>query len=81
MRSKSIDHKKLIKMLKDDGWFFVYQKGSHRMYQHPTKIGKITVPCHGVSKNIEIRVMKQAGIGRYKNRPQSGQNRLDTPKN
>lgn len=70
--SKSVSPKRLIKMLKDDGWVFQYQKGSHRMFTHPYKKGKITVP-YQCSKNIELHVMRQAGIGRFKNSPQSYQ--------
>lgn len=71
---KSSDAKKLIKMLLEDGWIFQYQKGSHRMFKHPTKKGKISVP-YLVSKNIELSIMLQAGIGRYAGREICSQNR------
>ena len=28
------------------GWRFDSQKGSHRQYVHPFKIGKVTIPFH-----------------------------------
>lgn len=34
----------VIRLLMDDGWVQVSQKGSHRQFQHPTKPGKVTVP-------------------------------------
>jgi predicted RNA binding protein YcfA (HicA-like mRNA interferase family) len=36
----------VIKVIQDDGWFLVRQRGSHRHYQHPTKPGTVTVPGH-----------------------------------
>lgn len=71
--SKTLDSRDLIKMLKNDGWIFQYQKGSHRMFKHPVKKGKISVPWQ-CSKNIEISIMRQAGIGRYAKRKICSQN-------
>ena len=31
-------------MLKDEGWFLVATRGSHRQFKHPTKPGRVTVP-------------------------------------
>lgn len=36
--------RKLIKMLKADGWAKVAQSGSHVQMKHPTKPGRVTVP-------------------------------------
>lgn len=33
-----------IRLLTDDGWVQVSQKGSHRQFKHPQKPGKVTVP-------------------------------------
>lgn len=65
--SKTLDARELIALLKNDGWVFQYQKGSHRMFKHPVKKGKISVPYH-CSKNIELQILRQAGIGRYADR-------------
>lgn len=35
--------KEIIKMLEDDGWICLAQRGSHRQYKHPTKVGKVTI--------------------------------------
>jgi len=33
----------LLKLLEEDGWFMVRQRGSHRQLHHATKIGTVTV--------------------------------------
>ena len=43
-----------IKMIKDDGWFLVRQKGSHRQYKHATKKGLVTIANHKMSDEIAI---------------------------
>lgn len=58
----------LIKLIKDDGWFVVSQKGSHIQFKHPLKKGRVTVASHG--KNVDVplgtlnSILKQAGIER-----------------
>jgi len=51
--------------IKNDGWYLVRQKGSHRQYWHPTKSGTVTIPGEpsddlppGTAKSILI----QAGL-------------------
>jgi len=39
-----MDSRTVIKLIEADGWFEVAQKGSHKQFKHPTKIGKATVP-------------------------------------
>jgi predicted RNA binding protein YcfA (HicA-like mRNA interferase family) len=53
-----------IRIIEQDGWSQVRQKGSHRQFQHPAKPGTVTVAGHlsdevptGTLKNI----MRQAG--------------------
>ena len=50
-------------IIKKDGWYFVRQAGSHRQYK-PIKSGIVTIPFHSreVSKFVEAKVLKQAGI-------------------
>lgn len=38
--------REVIRALKQDGWYEVKGRGSHRNFRHPTKIGKVTVPYH-----------------------------------
>lgn len=33
----------LLKILEDDGWYIVAQRGSHRQLKHPSKSGKVTL--------------------------------------
>jgi predicted RNA binding protein YcfA (HicA-like mRNA interferase family) len=33
----------VIKLIERDGWRFERQRGSHRIYRHPTKPGTVTV--------------------------------------
>ncbi|MEQ9229505.1 MAG: type II toxin-antitoxin system HicA family toxin [Cyclobacteriaceae bacterium] len=58
--------KEIIKLIEADGWFLVAQKGSHRQYKHPTKMGRVTIPDHGQNKDLakgtENSILKQAGL-------------------
>jgi predicted RNA binding protein YcfA (HicA-like mRNA interferase family) len=55
-----------IKLLENDGWFVVRQKGSHRQYKHPVKPGLVTVAVHRMSDDIAPgtlnSILKQAGL-------------------
>jgi predicted RNA binding protein YcfA (HicA-like mRNA interferase family) len=58
MRSRDI-----ISALVDDGWREVARKGSHVLFKHPTKPGRVTVPPVrdtpiGTLRSIE----KQSGL-------------------
>jgi predicted RNA binding protein YcfA (HicA-like mRNA interferase family) len=59
-----MDSRKVIQLLKKDGWELKRTTGSHNHFIHPTKIGLITVPHpkrdlpRGTLKSIE----KQANI-------------------
>ncbi|MBW5383881.1 type II toxin-antitoxin system HicA family toxin [Brachyspira pilosicoli] len=43
----------IIKLLKQDGWFQIAQKGSHKQFKHNTKKGIVTVPYHS---NVDLHV-------------------------
>lgn len=54
----------ILKMLDDDGWYLIGQKGSHRQYKHPSKKGKVTVngkPSDTLEQFILNIIFKQAG--------------------
>ncbi len=34
------------RIIKKDGWYLIRQKGSHRVYAHPTKSGLVVIPWH-----------------------------------
>ena len=55
----------LIKLITDDGWYYVRQTGGHCQFKHPTKPGLVTVPFK-IKKNIELSIQRQAGLRRTK---------------
>jgi mRNA interferase HicA len=55
----------MLRLLKRDGSFFVRQKGSHVIMEHPAKKGQIVCPYHGsqeIGKGLERKIKKDAGI-------------------
>ena len=57
--------RKLIKLLEDDGWTQVRQRGSHRQFRHPVKSGNVTVagkPGVDVPPGTLNAHLKQAGL-------------------
>ena len=54
----------ILAMLKDDGWYLVATKGSHRQFKHPTMPGRVTVPgkpSDDVAPGTKNSIFKQAG--------------------
>lgn len=57
--------KEVIKLLEQDGWSQVRQRGSHRQFKHSTKVGTVTVsgkPNVDVPSGTLNSVLKQAGL-------------------
>jgi predicted RNA binding protein YcfA (HicA-like mRNA interferase family) len=56
--------KEIVRLLEKDGWREVRQKGSHKIFQHATKIGNVTVPMHGGTLKTKTAqsIFKQAQI-------------------
>jgi predicted RNA binding protein YcfA (HicA-like mRNA interferase family) len=55
----------VLKLIEDDGWYQVAQKGSHRQFKHPSKSGRVTVAGHlsqEMDKGTLNSVLKQAGL-------------------
>ncbi|MFA5971703.1 MAG: type II toxin-antitoxin system HicA family toxin [Lentimicrobiaceae bacterium] len=56
----------IIKIIENDGWFLVRQKGSHRQYKHKIKKGLVTIASHKLSDDIAIgtlnSIFKQAEL-------------------
>lgn len=56
----------LIRLIEDDGWFLVRQKGSHKQYKHRSKKGLVTIAAHKMSDEIAPgtlnSIFKQAQI-------------------
>ncbi len=57
--------RELLRLLEEDGWYYVRSKGSHHMYYHRTKPGLVVVPG---TRNLELKtgtlksILKQAGL-------------------
>ena len=54
-----------IRMVEQDGWIQVRQKGSHPQYHHPSKPGTVTVAGHplmDLDPKTERSILKQAGL-------------------
>ena len=54
-----------MRLLRDDGWFIVRTRGSHRQYRHSEKPGTVTVagkPADEVAPGTWNSIMKQAGL-------------------
>ena len=58
--------KEIIRILEDDGWFLVRQRGSHKQFRHPFKRGLVTISFHRLSDDIAPgtlnSILKQAEI-------------------
>ena len=54
----------LIKMVQDDGWYFIAAAGSHHHFRHPTKPGKVTIthPKKDMPIKTAYSVLRQAGL-------------------
>lgn len=54
-----------IRLVEQDGWILVRQRGSHRQYHHPTKPGTVTIagkPSLDLDPKTERSVRHQAGL-------------------
>lgn len=58
----------VLRLLSEDGWFQIGQKGSHRQFKHAGKLGKVTVSGKA-SDDVPIGTLKsifrQAGLEEY----------------
>jgi predicted RNA binding protein YcfA (HicA-like mRNA interferase family) len=55
----------VIRLLEQDGWARIAQKGSHRQFRHPTKPGKVTVAgkmSDEVPRGTLRNLLRQAGL-------------------
>jgi len=62
----SLTPKKVIKLLERHGFVLDHSTGSHRVYYHPEKRKRVTVPFHrkDIPKGTLASILKQAGIDR-----------------
>ena len=57
--------REVLRIIEDDGWIMVAQKGSHRQYKHSTKTGRVTVAGHpkdDLAPGTLNSILRQAGL-------------------
>tara|TARA_R110002124_G_scaffold171443_1_gene339123 strand:- start:743 stop:931 length:189 start_codon:yes stop_codon:yes gene_type:complete len=56
----------IVKLIENDGWFQVRQRGSHRAYKHLEKEGIVTIAYHKLADEIPKgtlnSILKQANL-------------------
>ena len=55
----------ILRLLQQDGWFLVAQRGSHRQFKHESKSGRVTVPgkpSDDLAPGTQNSIVKQAGL-------------------
>jgi predicted RNA binding protein YcfA (HicA-like mRNA interferase family) len=55
----------VLRLLQEDGWFLVAQRGSHRQFKHGTKLGRVTVPgkpSDDLAPGTQNSILKQSGL-------------------
>lgn len=55
----------ILRLLQQDGWFIVAQRGSHRQFKHPSKPGRVTVPgkpSDDLAPGTQNSILKQAAL-------------------
>jgi predicted RNA binding protein YcfA (HicA-like mRNA interferase family) len=54
-----------IRLVEADGWRLVGQRGSHRQFKHPHKLGRVTIagkPSDDLPPGLWRSILAQAGI-------------------
>ena len=57
--------REVISIITADGWYFARMNGSHRIYKHPVKPGRVVIagkPGEDVPTGTLISILKQAGL-------------------
>lgn len=57
--------REVVRLLTDNGWVQVAQKGSHRQFKHSLKPGKVTVPgkmSDDLPPGTLKSILRQAGL-------------------
>ena len=55
----------ILEKLKEDGWYVVAVRGSHRQFKHPSKSGHVTVagkPSDDLPPGTLNSILKQGGL-------------------
>jgi len=59
----------VIKLIEEDGWYKISQRGSHRQYKHLVKHGRVTIAGHpgdNLGADTLASVFKQAQLPKPK---------------
>jgi predicted RNA binding protein YcfA (HicA-like mRNA interferase family) len=57
--------KEIEKLVLNQGWYEIRQRGSHRIYKHGEIKGIVVIPFHGskdLPKGTERSILKKAGL-------------------
>jgi predicted RNA binding protein YcfA (HicA-like mRNA interferase family) len=60
----------IIKLIENDGWYYIHSRGSHRKFRHSVKKGAVTIagkPGSDLHPEIINSILKQAQIVITKN--------------
>ena len=55
----------IIIRLREDGWYEIAQRGSHRQFKHPVKKGRVTIAGHrndDLAPGTLNSILEQAGL-------------------
>ncbi len=55
----------VLELLREDGWYLVRQRGSHRQFRHPGKPGRVTIAGHpgdDIPPGTLSSILRQAGL-------------------
>jgi predicted RNA binding protein YcfA (HicA-like mRNA interferase family) len=55
----------ILRLLHQEGWLLVAQRGSHRQFKHESKPGRVTVPgkpSDDLAPGTQNSILKQAGL-------------------
>lgn len=63
----TLNFREVVRLIEDDGWYQVRQRGSHLQFKHNEKEGIVTVAYHKLSDDVPIgtlsSILKQAQLG------------------
>ena len=55
----------VLRLIAEDGWYLVAQRGSHRQFKHPKKPGRVTVagkPSDDLAQGTVNSILRQSGL-------------------
>lgn len=59
---QGMEFRQIRKILEKDSWRVARVTGGHYMFQHPQKKGTVVVPFRNISKNVELHILRNAGL-------------------